>query len=669
MASSTNSAPNSSIPANCSDKGREKISSMDLGNGHSVDIVGGNGIGSSQSYITVIPVDYPRRVMLQPPPGSEFLVEQYRDRHILFVSPSDYLRERARDDYLRGEYNISGGDGNSSATARFEEVVGPLYTVSQRFEREKQLQPQPSQQQHRQEHQSSMAVASATGYAHDAFEAEHEWEREQERVAILASLPSNAPEASGKDDCSGVQQHHQHQDTLKLQHCVSQAIRASNLGPSNGPGVLHGSHPIQTCVYLMSGVVVQLDIEAGTAATAQDLLEAVLSLESLGLSGALPSANPSAPGGARPVVQTPVFALWMCSGLLEVQLKPHHRPWEVRCQWLHFLHRFSQASESRKERDDPILSLQRNVFLPRREEEKIKDQHILDLLYEEASFNVVEGRYPCEVSHYVTLGGIQARIKLGPYNPQVHTIDFFRQQQRKLLPSHVRRCRGWSWLPGFGGKSSPEVRLLEHFKRIPSSTATKRLVRKYLEFCWSLPFYGGAFFRGQVEEPVRGLTSLVTHQDLPVLISINSQGVYVIDDVQCTMLLGLKYEELSWDFAKPSRDDDPDCLPCLFLQFMVLENGARVSKILQVFSKQAAMMDALVSSFVQELKQKVVNYSDEVDRPHYDTSTDSDVPLTMVTRRELPQSCLSNKLSKLTLATFDEDGRCIGQMGSWSFSH
>lgn len=30
---------------------------------------------------------------------------------------------------------------------------------------------------------------------------------------------------------------------------------------------------------------------------------------------------------------------------------------------------------------------------------------------------------------------------------------------------------------------------------------------------------------------------------------------------------------------------------------------------------------------------------------------------------------LTNKLSKLTLATFDEDGRCIGQMGSWSFSY
>lgn len=30
---------------------------------------------------------------------------------------------------------------------------------------------------------------------------------------------------------------------------------------------------------------------------------------------------------------------------------------------------------------------------------------------------------------------------------------------------------------------------------------------------------------------------------------------------------------------------------------------------------------------------------------------------------------LTNKLSKLTLATFDEEGHCIGQMGSWSFSY
>lgn len=45
-----------------------------------------------------------------------------------------------------------------------------------------------------------------------------------------------------------------------------------------------------------------------------------------------------------------------------------------------------------------------------------------------------------------------------------------------------------------------------------------------------------AFFQGQVEQPVRGLTSLLTHQDVPVLVGINPQGVFVIDNVQCVSI-------------------------------------------------------------------------------------------------------------------------------------
>lgn len=59
------------------------------------------------------------------------------------------------------------------------------------------------------------------------------------------------------------------------------------------------------------------------------------------------------------------------------------------------------------------------------------------------------------------------------------------------------------------------------------------------------------------------------------------------------LLLGLKFEEMSWDFAKPSQEDNPDCLPCIFIQFRVVENGMRVSKILQIFSKQVICLRTL----------------------------------------------------------------------------
>ena len=44
-----------------------------------------------------------------------------------------------------------------------------------------------------------------------------------------------------------------------------------------------------------------------------------------------------------------------------------------------------------KAADEPILSLQRNVFCSKREEQNLKDHRVLELLYEEAKFNILTG--------------------------------------------------------------------------------------------------------------------------------------------------------------------------------------------------------------------------------------------------------------------------------------
>lgn len=48
-------------------------------------------------------------------------------------------------------------------------------------------------------------------------------------------------------------------------------------------------------------------------------------------------------------------------------------------------------------------------------------------------------------------------------------------------------------------------------------------------FCFSDCDFSAAFFHGQVEQPVRGLMSLVNHKDISVLIAINERGVFIID--------------------------------------------------------------------------------------------------------------------------------------------
>lgn len=55
-----------------------------------------------------------------------------------------------------------------------------------------------------------------------------------------------------------------------------------------------------------------------------------------------------------------------------------------------------------------------------------RDPRILELLYEEARHNVLMGRYVMEPAHSLMLGGIQARVELGPYNSHTHTVSFFR---------------------------------------------------------------------------------------------------------------------------------------------------------------------------------------------------------------------------------------------------
>ncbi len=112
------------------------------------------------------------------------------------------------------------------------------------------------------------------------------------------------------------------------------------------------------CVYLMAPVGLKMEIEEGATVTAAEVVQSLSEDDRLGLPPTRTTAE--------------VFALWMTSPLLEVQLRPHHKPYFIRREWNHFLQRFSSAPLERKAADEPILSLQRNIFFPKREEIKLR---------------------------------------------------------------------------------------------------------------------------------------------------------------------------------------------------------------------------------------------------------------------------------------------------------
>jgi len=60
-------------------------------------------------------------------------------------------------------------------------------------------------------------------------------------------------------------------------------------------------------------------------------------------------------------------------------------------------------------------------------------------------------------------------------------------------------------------------------------------------FNYELNMFRCAFFHGQIEQPVRGLMSLINHKDVPIYIAVNTEGVYILDCVENVIYFKFKY--------------------------------------------------------------------------------------------------------------------------------
>ncbi|XP_044163238.1 putative FERM domain-containing protein FRMD8P1 [Acropora millepora] len=300
-----------------------------------------------------------------------------------------------------------------------------------------------------------------------------------------------------------------------------------------------------------------------------------------------------------PTVASQIFCVWLISPLLQLQLKAHHRPFRLRKVWTELLKKFTNVTDEVAEKDEPILSYQRSSFFPVSEEKRIKDDRIIKRLFEEAKYNVLSGNYPMSSSDAVHLGGILCYIENGAYNPEEHTSGFLKGQLTDYLP--VWLCKSsWS-LRGRGPRQSLEQKLLQQYSDISEKVADVKACHKmFLDFCWSFPFYGSVFFRGQIERPASSLLSnILGNTDVPVRVAINRERVHVIDDNKNDILLSLAFDELSWDFT-PAPAHDPGCMDTFWLEFDAADqnNESPEAQRLQIFSKQAEMMDAMVQSCV-----------------------------------------------------------------------
>uniref|UniRef100_A0ACB8G9Y4 Uncharacterized protein n=1 Tax=Sphaerodactylus townsendi TaxID=933632 RepID=A0ACB8G9Y4_9SAUR len=313
-----------------------------------------------------------------------------------------------------------------------------------------------------------------------------------------------------------------------------------------------------------------------------------------------------------------VFSLWLISPLLELQLKPKHQPYKVCRQWHDLLFRFTSCSEDEICEDEPSLQLRRNVFFPKRKElqtnssqdwvfrpvkssmlvqcavvicgslfeehqcppvqDPIQDEAVLQLLYEEAKYNILEGRYPCDPADCEMLGALVCRLSLGPYDPEQHTACFLKEKLDLFLPSHLcRRGHGLFSALWKRGTRPPayEQGLLHAYQTVledgacEENAALHRHYCAYLQKCHELPYYGCAFSL-EIDKPARA----------------SYGGEHV--------LLGLTSKNCHGIIPFPAREEH-----ILWLSYCERKMKAAVNKLLKVYSKQAELMSGLIEYCIE----------------------------------------------------------------------
>ncbi|KAJ8309209.1 hypothetical protein KUTeg_014083 [Tegillarca granosa] len=246
--------------------------------------------------------------------------------------------------------------------------------------------------------------------------------------------------------------------------------------------VSHDEDAVEVVIWLRDRKGIHVNLEGqGHLAEAADLFEIIVSHRGL------------------PKDSHNIFSLWLVSPLLELRLKDKHKPFHFAQLWDEFCAMYTDAKAEEISRDEPVVMFQRNVFLSLEDEMRISNDSALALLYYEAKYNVIEGRYVMNREDYDELAGIQALIQYRFYTEGEHTEEHYKKDIKMFYPAHLYKPSKPSIIPG--AKKNKELRLEESLAASHKAISRQyeeedyeeilpTLFLRYLKTCWKYPFYG-----------------------------------------------------------------------------------------------------------------------------------------------------------------------------------
>ena len=300
--------------------------------------------------------------------------------------------------------------------------------------------------------------------------------------------------------------------------------------------------------------------------------------------------------------------------------------------------------------------------------------------------------------------------------------NIFSNKLQELVPAqHLGKVRSFQLfgLPMMECKHGLEAQLVQNFKDCSERFGSKNERRiAYLDVLRSTPFYGAAFFDGQVEKRTTSIfieyskrlfTGASPSARMNVRIGIQHEFITVVDLSKLEILLTQRVGDCSWlnsDTEETFFLHFPDPTMIDGKALMQEQNEPPPSKLLQIFSKQAVMMEALLNSLDEiaaseigsandlaigrslsvsspgERSNVAFSYSSGSDSGNqdkfvsasessknsnhsYGNSTKNPSLSKLIMRTGFDQCSINNnKLSKLCLATLDPKGCCVEAHGT-----
>uniref|UniRef100_A0A8C5UUZ6 FERM domain containing 8 n=1 Tax=Microcebus murinus TaxID=30608 RepID=A0A8C5UUZ6_MICMU len=240
-------------------------------------------------------------------------------------------------------------------------------------------------------------------------------------------------------------------------------------------------------------------------------------------------------------------------------------------------------------------------------------------------------------------------------SPLLEKLDSF-------LPAHLcKRGQGlFAAFRGRGAKAGPgEQGLLNAYRQVKEAVGSDggceatlgTHYHAYLLKCHELPFYGCAFFHGEVDKPGQGFLHRGGRK--PVAVAISLEGVHVIDSREKHVLLGLRFQELSWDHTSPEEEE-----PVLWLEFDGDSEGMPVNKLLKIYSKQAELMSGLIEYCI-ELNQAAEPAAPQESVPGPPAAPTSSPPPAQRPKLRRQGSVVCSRIQHLSTIDYVEDGKGI----------